>query len=117
MSALTFTARRARPARVDFDAVNAAAMLELPALLARWLPGGKVLGREYNVLNPRRGDRHIGNFKINMQTGRWADFATSDARGGDPVSLAAYLFGLSQVGAARKLAGMLGLRGGDSCHG
>jgi hypothetical protein len=43
-----------------------------------------------------------------MRTGRWADFATGD-KGGDIVSLAAYLFGLSQSEAARQVAQMLGL--------
>jgi hypothetical protein len=43
-----------------------------------------------------------------MTTGRRADFAT-DAAGGDPVSLAAYLFDLSQLDAARRLAAMLGM--------
>ena len=43
-----------------------------------------------------------------MRTGRWADFAT-DARGGDVISLAAYLFALKQSDAARRLAAMLGL--------
>ena len=59
-------------------------------------------------LNPNRADRRPGSFSINVRTGRWCDFATGD-RGGDPVSLAAYLFNLSQVDAARRLAGMLGL--------
>ena len=35
------------------------------------------------------------------------DFALSDARGGDPISLAAYLAGLSQTEASRNLAEML----------
>ena len=48
------------------------------------------------------------SFSVNMRTGRWADFATGD-RGGDVVSLAAYLHGLRQGEAARKLADMLGL--------
>jgi hypothetical protein len=43
-----------------------------------------------------------------VRTGRWADFATGD-RGGDVVSLAAYLSHLRQSEAAEKLAGMLGL--------
>ena len=38
----------------------------------------------------------------------WADFATGD-KGGDVISLAAFLFGLSQAEAARRIAGMLGL--------
>jgi hypothetical protein len=46
--------------------------------------------------------------KINLRTGRWADFATDD-RGGDPVSLVAFLEDVSQPEAARRLARMLGL--------
>lgn len=93
---------------VDFAAVNRAALGRLPEILARWLPGGRIEGREYVVRNPKRGDRRAGSFKINTTTGRWADFATGD-RGGDPVSLAAYLAGYSQGEAARQLAVMLGL--------
>jgi hypothetical protein len=37
-----------------------------------------------------------------------ADFATGD-KGGDPISLAAYVFGTSQVDAARTLAAALGV--------
>lgn len=94
--------------RVDFGAVNAAALLELPSLLSRWLPGGRISGREYESLNPRRGDRHPGSFRVNVRTGRWSDFATGDC-GGDPISLAAFLFRISQIDAAKRLATMLGI--------
>jgi len=93
---------------LDFTRINAAALPALPALCARWLPGGKRIGREYVALNPTRGDRRPGSFKVNLATGRWADFATGD-RGGDAVSLAAYLFGLRQSEAARRLAHALGV--------
>jgi hypothetical protein len=93
---------------VDFAVVNRAALGRLPDILARWLPGGRVEGREYVVRNPRRRDQRLGSFKINLATGRWADFATGD-KGGDPVSLAAYLADSSQVEAARRLAAMLGI--------
>lgn len=93
---------------LDFDRINAAAMSALPAILSRWLPGGRVIGGEYIVRNPQRSDRKPGSFKINIRTGRWADFATND-KGGDPISLAAFIFGLSQGEAARKLAAMLGV--------
>lgn len=94
--------------RVDFARINAAALARLPDLLARWLPDGRSQGREFVALNPRRNDRHTGSFRVNLDTGRWADFATRD-KGGDPVSLAAYLAGLSQIEAARRLAEMLRL--------
>jgi hypothetical protein len=94
--------------RVNFAAVNEVALRALPLILARWLPDGRRLGREFVARNPTRADRTAGSFRINMVTGKWADFATGDG-GGDPVSLAAYLFGLSQGGAARRLADMLGV--------
>jgi len=43
-----------------------------------------------------------------MNTGLWADFATGD-RGGDLVTLCAYLFSLSQKEAALRIAVMLGI--------
>ena len=95
---------------MDFEAINAAALLHLPSLCARWLPDGRREGREWSTRNPRRADRRPGSFKVNLVTGKWADFALADARGGDPVSLAAYLSGLSQSEAARALAAMLGLK-------
>ena len=101
------------PTRIDFAAVNAAAMRALPDLLARWLPDGRKSGAEYTARNPRRADRNDGNFKINLRTGRWADFA-ADGRGGDVISLTAYLHGLRQIDAAKKLAAMLGL--GEDCR-
>jgi len=93
--------------RVDFAAVNAAAVAALPALLHRWLADGHWQGSEYVALNPRRADQRPGSFKIN-RNGKWADFATGD-KGTDPVSLAAYLFGLGQAEAARELARALGV--------
>jgi hypothetical protein len=94
-------------ATIDFDRVNHAALTALPALLARWLPDGKWQGAEYVARNPKRADRRPGSFKIN-RNGRWADWA-ADAKGGDVVSLAAYLAGLSQAEAARELARALGI--------
>jgi hypothetical protein len=98
--------------KFNFEAINEAALQSLPHLLARWLPGGKRIGKEYIVLNPTREDRHPGSFRVVIvghRAGVWADFATGD-RGGDPISLAAYLFGLRQGQAAQKLADMLGVR-------
>jgi hypothetical protein len=98
--------RNRRP--IDFAHINAAALSRLPELLARWLPDGRRQGHEYVALNPLRSDERLGSFSINLRSGRWADFAC-DARGGDPISLAAYLGGLSQGEAAQRLADMLGV--------
>jgi hypothetical protein len=93
---------------ISFETVNRAAIAALPAILARLVPGGKIVAREYIVRNPTRADRHPGSFKINIRTGYWADFATGD-KGGDPVSLVAYLERCSQSDAAIWLAMMLGI--------
>lgn len=92
----------------SFSTVNAAALVALPALLSRWLPDGRAQGREYIARNPRRLDRKAGSFSVNLHTGRWADFATGD-KGGDVISLAAYLGGIGQFEAMRSLANMLGV--------
>jgi hypothetical protein len=95
-------------ARLDFEAVNFAALFVLPSLLRRWLPDGRTVGLEYVARNPKRSDRNPGSFKINLASGKWCDFATGDA-GGDVVSLAAYLSGTGQAEAARNLSEMVGL--------
>lgn len=95
--------------RLDFDRINAAALAVLPALVARWLPDGCRAGGEWVARNPRRTDHKPGSFKVNLTTGKWSDFATGD-RGGDVVSLAAYLGGIGQADAARNLADMLGIK-------
>ena len=107
------TSRRVRrgSSAINFASVNAAALPSLPIIVHRWLPDGKRWGVEWVARNPKRPDRNLGSFKINLHSGRWADFATG-ATGGDVVSLAAYLFGLSQTEAARKIAEMLSVGAG-----
>ena len=99
----------------DYAAINKAALAAFPAVLNRLLPRGKAIGREIVTLNPRRADRNLGSFKVNRLNGRWCDFATGD-KGGDPVSLAAYLADVSQSEAARLLAEMLGVETGGRRH-
>lgn len=96
---------------LDYAAINQAALAAFPAVLNRLLPRGKAVEREIVALNPRRADRHLGSFKVNRFNGRWCDFASGD-KGGDPVSLVAYLADVSQGEAARLLARMLGLEAG-----
>jgi hypothetical protein len=93
---------------INFDRISAAALRCSDLIVQRWLPTGRRKGREWVALNPRRADKRTGSFKVNLATGRWSDFATGDA-GGDLISLAAYLFSISQGEAARRVAVMLGL--------
>lgn len=78
-------------------------------LVPEWLPEGRRQGREWVALNPARGDRHAGSFGVSLDTGRWHDFADSNARGGDLVSLLAYLRGSRQVEAAQEIDQRLSL--------
>jgi hypothetical protein len=99
-------------APIDFGKINHAALASFPAVLARVLPSGKQDHREWVALNPRRVDRSLGSFKVNRFNGKWCDFATGD-KGGDPISLVAYVEGITQGEAARRLARMLGVKLGD----
>lgn len=72
-------------------------------ILKDLLPDGELRGTEYVALNPHRDDRELGSFKINAETGLWCDFAddTDEAKGGDLISLVAYVLDVSQSKAKR----------------
>lgn len=72
------------------------------------LDGGKRQGKEYLPLNPNRADNTPGSFSISMQSGAWMDGATGD-KGGDLVSLAAYVWNVKQAEAGRRLAAQYGI--------
>lgn len=91
------SSKRTQSRQLDFQTINTAAMLVLPSLLARWLPGGTMRGREYIVRNPRRTDRRAGSFSVNMHIKI------------EEVTLAAYLSRKGQCEAARELSDMLGV--------
>lgn len=99
--------------RYSFEEVAHAALAQVKTVLNHYLPGGKIQGDEYVVRNPKRQDNSPGSFSINMRTGKWADFA-AQARGGDLISLVAYLSDCDQGKAAGDLIQFLGLstRGG-----
>ena len=93
---------------IEFVAIAEVCRINLQNLLAEWLPDGRMMGREWVALNPTRADRSRGSFRINLDSGLWADFATGD-KGGDAISLYAYLNGLRQGEAARALADRMGV--------
>jgi len=94
--------------RIAFARIATEARTNCAAIVAQWLPSGKRYGHEWCSLNPRRNDHRMGSFRINLRTGAWADFAI-DKRGGDLISLAAYLFALSHAEAALRIAQMVGI--------
>lgn len=97
----------------NFGAIKTAALANIEGVLNRWAPGGKKQGREYLPLNPRRGDHKPGSFSINLDSGAWADFA-DNAKGGDLISLIAYIDGVKQGEAAERLAAFLGVKPSES---
>ena len=92
--------------RLDFAAINRAALPHLENLCRRWLPAGQLIGAEWTC-GSLRGEAGA-SCKVNLRTGKWCDFASSD-KGGDPVSLAAAVHRIGQAEAAHKLASMFGL--------
>lgn len=97
-----------RSGRIDFERVNRRALANALAVVRGLLPEGRLEGHEYVARNPLRPDKRLGSFKVNVSTGRWADFATGDG-GGDLVSLAAFVSGLPQREAAIRLAESMGV--------
>ncbi len=94
--------------RIDFDRVASVALANAETVVAAFLRDGRREGREWVARNPRRPDKRLGSFKVNLTTGKWGDFAAGIA-GGDLVGLVAYLLDLSQRDAAIRLADALGV--------
>lgn len=92
----------------DFNRIKAASMSNIESVLAHYCPNGKRQGREYLPLNPVRSDSKAGSFSINLDTAAWSDFATGD-KGGDLIALVAYIEGVKQGEAAKRLSQFLGL--------
>ena len=102
--------------RLPFDAVARAALAQSERLLAQWLPDGHAVVGEWKALNPRRVDKHVGSFSVNLRTGVWCDFAGDDGdKGADLVSLYAYLFTNDDQGRAiREVGALVGVEVGGS---
>lgn len=95
---------------LDFVAIERAALANIETIVWQVLRRGKISGNEFLALNPRRADKHIGSFKVNLRTGKWADFACGDS-GGNVISLVAYACDVSYYEAAEHLAKQLGVGG------
>lgn len=94
---------------IPFDAINRSALAILPQLLQDWFPSGNLHGHEFTVgsLAGEPGE----SLSINVNTGEWCDFAHSEDKGGDPISLFAALFcGKDRVKAAREFGAQLGIK-------
>lgn len=88
-------------AQPDFEGLARELISDARNILPRWLPGGKLIGREYCCGNLRGepGD----SMRVNINTGAWADFAGTE-KGGDLISLYAAIEGIGQGDAFRRLS-------------
>lgn len=86
---------------IRFEDLARALLDRAHTLVPAWLPGGQRRGREWvcGSLSGGAGD----SCQVNMDTGRWADFATDD-RGGDLISLYGAIHGLRPGQAAVQVA-------------
>jgi hypothetical protein len=104
------TARKVKTGSVDFQLIRSVTFRQSESLVKAWLPNGRREGDEWVARNPTRSDNKPGSFKVNLRSGEWADFATTD-KGGDLISLRAFLDSSNQSDAARKIAEELGIEG------
>lgn len=88
---------------LDFEGLAEFLLHKINQFLPSWLPGGKIVGREYVCGGIRGGPGD--SFKVNTQTGRWAEFASDNVKGGDMISLFAAIHGIDQGESAKRLAG------------
>lgn len=77
-------------------------MAQASSLLFDWLPGGKIVGNEFECGNLSGISGR--SLRVNLRTGKWGDFSSNE-RGGDLISLYAAIHGISQIEAYRKLGG------------
>ncbi len=91
---------------LPFKELAAALLARAGEYVISWCPGGKIVGREYMCGSIHGGEGN--SFRVNLDTGMWADFASTE-RGGDLISLYAALNGISNGKAFRELQGDAGV--------
>lgn len=90
---------------IDFTRLASALLDRADSLVPDWLPGGKRNGAEWECADLSGGKGT--SLRVNLHTGKWADFATDD-KGGDLISLYAAIHNIDNGTAARQLMEMLG---------
>lgn len=88
--------------QADFARLGSELLAQASSLLFDWLPGGKIVGNEFECGN--LSGIAGRSLRVNLRTGKWGDFSSNE-RGGDLISLYAAIHGLSQIDAYKKLGG------------
>lgn len=92
---------------IDFPGLNNTLLERAFEFVSAWLPGGKRVGHEYVCADLNGGEG--GSCSVNLNNGRWSDFASGD-KGGDLVALYAAIHNLGQPQAAREIMESMGWR-------
>ncbi len=87
----------------QYQSTNAFFLNSLHTYLKQRLPSGKPEGSEFVSLNPMRSDSNAGSFRIDIQTGKLADFATF-YKGEDLISLYDFLNKFRQSKALKRMS-------------
>ena len=96
---------------IDFERLGRSLLTRANELVAEWLPGGRLLGKEFTCGNLQGNQGQ--SLKINISSGLWQDFSTGE-KGGDLISLYAAIHNLTQVEAAKKLSNGAGSGNGHA---
>ena len=93
--------------RPRFEALAAVLLAMAESLVHQWLPGGVMRGHEYQCASVQGGAGT--SFSVNLNSGKWADFASGE-KGGDLIGLYMACFAVqSMTHAAVQIARELGL--------
>jgi putative DNA primase/helicase len=94
-----------RQAQIDFQAIAELALQHFDTVVEDILGlNGEHRGREFVAVNPKRDDYELGSFSINVESGKYADFAIQEeCSGGDLISLASYIWDCRPIEAAKRL--------------
>jgi len=87
---------------INYGALAADLLARAHTLLPEWFPAGKRAGHEFKVGN--LSGEAGRSLSINMNTGVWTDFGSSEKGGADLTSLYAAQHGMSQHDAAMELS-------------
>ena len=87
---------------INFERLAQSLLSRIREILPNWLSGGRIVGHEYTCGSIQGGPGD--SCKVNLNTGKWADFA-STGKGGDLISLYAAIKGVSQIESAKELSG------------
>lgn len=93
------------PKRLDFEGLARALVERSRDIVPALLPGGQIKGKEYCCADIKGGKGT--SFKVNLDTGKWADFAV-DQSGKDLIGLWAEVENIKQGEAAKRAAREIG---------